>query len=225
MEPRQLMGRSSRLAPRPSRMHKSRATMGLTGSTVRRPQQGTSLHLRGSLLRNDNGGEWSATADPSPAGTQHEHPALPTGGQDLLDASNSATPASAVHMSEIMRVIHEKYDLNVAEADHFEWLLGSGLLPTIGHVWDACETLRFPRKSSMPSPATPAARAQPPPTSWTQGEAISPPQRPERFNFFTQSPAHGPPPLQPIAQEPDSPVRPTASGSQPESQTGTAQPR
>ena len=164
----------------------SQASMGQAGPTVRRP---TSLHLRGSLLRGGQANDWSATGEPSPVeGATGHAPATVPGPSVEFDSDDPRSPVEEVTMHQVMQRVHETYDMNVMEADHFEWLLQSGLLPTIGHVWDVCNALRFQRKSPTQSPAQPAA---PLPSSWTQGGSYQSPQRrrPEAYDVFTKSPA------------------------------------
>ena len=84
--------------------------------------------------------DWSATAATTPA--QPEPP--------LLEPSS---PAQGVPLSDLMREIARQYDLNVEEHERFEWLITTGMLPTVGDVFGACEHLQFPRRSQAPSPA------------------------------------------------------------------------
>ena len=58
---------------------------------------------------------------------------------------HEGTPVAGVHIHEIMAEIGRQYDLNVEERERVEWLLGTGLLPTIGNVAD---TFRFPQRPS-----------------------------------------------------------------------------
>ena len=175
----------------------SRFTSGqpATGPAMRRP---TSLNLRGSLMRAEQAdADWSATAGSSPAPGQQPLPIVsamdaPVQG-DTVDLSS---PSDGVPLSQIMNAIHEAYDLNVVETDHLEWLITTGLLPTVGHVWDTCETLGFPRKTPATSPApdaSPPLEPRPPPRSWTQDVRFQSPlgkmHRPENTIFSLQAPA------------------------------------
>ena len=155
-----------------------------TGNTqlipaVRRP---TSLHLRGSLARAGQqaepheAAEWSATGEPSPV---QNHEAQPS-----RALSDPTTPVEGVPAHEIMAEFGRQYDLNVQEAEHMEWLIGSGLRITYGMVSHACDTLRFPRRSQQATPQAlderaqtpPQTRAQPLPQSWNnEGSFQSPP--------------------------------------------------
>ena len=116
----------TRVPPGPSAFAhaQSRATMGFSGLTARRP----SLHLRGSLTRADAEQDWSATASHTPADEQSRAAARPE--EAAPDLSDPTSPVAAVSMPEVMREVSKTYDLNVQETDHFEWLLSSGPLPT-----------------------------------------------------------------------------------------------
>ena len=127
--------------------------------------------------------------------------------------SDPNTPVAGAPLSEVLRVISDRYDLNVEELEHFEWLIRSGLLPTVGPVFDAAEALNFPKKSPAftgqgavqdeNAGSSPAARPTPLPQSWTQEPAFrSPearPKRPEMFSLFTSP--DGRPPILPIQEE------------------------
>ena len=102
--------------------------------------------MRAALQDGQQGAEWSATALTSPA--QQEAP------QAVLDMSHPASPVAGVHVSDIMADIARQYDLNVDESEKFEWLLQSGVLPTIGAVFDACEAMKFPRRPPAPGQAS-----------------------------------------------------------------------
>ena len=80
--------------------------------------------------------EWSATADPSPAQ------------QDTRSDEQivSDTPTLGVPVSDIMQELARQFDLNVEEADRIEWLISTGLLPTVGQVFDMCEAQNYPRR-------------------------------------------------------------------------------
>ena len=111
-------------------------------------------NLRGSLARAASQHEqlhdedWSATAEPSPAPAA---PAVPERAQDLM-MSPPQTPTAGVRVEDVMLEVSRRYDLNVEEAERLEWLIPSGLSPTIGHVFDTCEVLKLPRRSNMPTP-------------------------------------------------------------------------
>ena len=99
--------------------------------------------------------------------------------------------------------MHDNYDLNVAETDHIEWMLTSGiLLPS--DTFELCDRLQLPRRSNMPSPEdvrrtspiqTPAP-AHEVPLSWEPplpgGEAFKSPNAkpggPEHFDISTGQP-------------------------------------
>ena len=124
----------------------SQYTAGMTGlaPAVRRP------HLRGSLVPARSGQpqrvheDWSATGEPTPA----RGPDAST----EVNLTDPASPAAGVPLSDVMAELHRQFVLNVQETEHLERAITHGLLPTIWQRVDACEALRFPRRSREASP-------------------------------------------------------------------------
>ena len=111
-------------------------------------------------------------------------PAVSASHADIISATQSPV---YVNVTAAMDELTKRYMLDVAEYDHAEWLLKSGLLP-LQHLFDVCDHLGYPRQptESHEQPTQPAPLPSPAPANVTgfyppaSPPGISPAQSPIR---------------------------------------------